>query len=86
MCRYLPEKPLVRTAVAVVTMGNELFSQHLAKVTSAEAGAPSPLHELLLPIILKGSAAEGMAPPGTLHLLSNLPQVFKSWIHPLVAK
>ena len=48
MCRYLPEKPLVSTAVVVVTMGNELFSQHLAKVTSAEAGAPSPLHELLL--------------------------------------
>lgn len=33
--RYLPEKPPVRTAVAAVTMGNELFSQHLAKVKSA---------------------------------------------------
>ena len=72
MCRYLPEKPPVRTAGAVVTMDNELFSHHLAKVTSAEAGAPSPLRELPawqhFPIILKGAVAEGLAPAGTLHL------------------
>lgn len=31
-----PEEPPVRTAGAVGTMDNELFSQHLAKVKSAE--------------------------------------------------